>query len=86
MYLAEDSSNGKQYVVKECFTKDKDEKIKKLLEKEPDSLAKLAKYKHPNLQNLITWFIDPFGTIVSIIEYRRGQTLETFVNDFKKKK
>jgi hypothetical protein len=28
VYLAEDPSNGKQYVVKECYAGDKDEKTK----------------------------------------------------------
>jgi len=47
------------------------------------ALKKIKKYKHPNLQNLITWFYDPFGSIVTIIEYRKGQTLELFVDGFK---
>jgi hypothetical protein len=75
VFLAEDPSNGKQYVVKECVTKDKSERVQKLLWQEPKNLEKVKKYKHPNLQNLITWFYDPFGTIVSIIEYKKGQTL-----------
>ena len=36
VHLAEDPSNGKQYVVKECFTRDKDEKTKQLLVREPE--------------------------------------------------
>ncbi len=28
VFLAEDPSNGKQYVIKECVTRDKDEKTK----------------------------------------------------------
>ena len=36
VYLAEDPSNGKQYVVKEVFTQGKTEKIQKLLVREPE--------------------------------------------------
>ena len=36
VYLAEDPSNGKQYVVKECFTQGKTEKVQKLLVREPE--------------------------------------------------
>ena len=84
--MAEDPSNGKKYVVKECLTSGKTEKIQKLLISEPESLLKVKKYKHPNLQYLITWFRDPHGSIITIIEYREGQTLETFVEGYKKKK
>ena len=86
VYLAEDPSNSKQYVVKECLTTGKTEKVQELLKREPENLEKVKKYKHPNLQNLITWFYDPHKTIVSIIEYRKGQTLELFVEGYKKKK
>jgi len=77
--LAEDLSNGKQYVVKEVFTQGKIEKVQRLLFKEPENLEKLKKYNHPNLQNLFTWFRDPHGGIVTVIEYRKGQTLQNFV-------
>jgi serine/threonine protein kinase len=72
VYLAEDPSDGKKYVVKEVMTSNKNENLEKLLLSEPDKLSKLNKYTHPNLQNLITWFRDPHGTIVTIIEYRKG--------------
>ena len=36
VYLAEDLSDGKKYVVKEVMTKNKNEKIQKLLLNEPD--------------------------------------------------
>jgi len=36
VYLAEDPSNGKQYVVKEVLASGKSEKVMKLLESEPD--------------------------------------------------
>ena len=72
VYLAEDPSNGKNYVVKECVAPGKPEKVQELLKREPVNLEKIKKYKHPNLQNLITWFKDPFGTIITIIEYRKG--------------
>ena len=86
VYVAEDPTNGKQYVVKECVTAGKTEEIQKLLKREPENLEKIKKYKHPNLQNLITWFKDPLGSIVTIIEYRKGQNLETFVEGYKKRK
>ncbi len=53
----------------------KSEKEIQLLLKEPQQLEKVRKYKHPNFQNLVTWFKDPHGTIVTIIEYREGKTL-----------
>jgi hypothetical protein len=51
------------------------EDVIKVLLKEPDTLHKLSKYKHPNLQNLITWFRDPVGNIIMVIEFRDGRTL-----------
>jgi len=57
--------------------------MQKLLEREPALLEKVKKYNHPNLQKLITWFKDPHGGIVTIIEYRKGQTLENFVGGYK---
>jgi hypothetical protein len=38
-------------VVKEILTKTLKEDIIKLLLKEPETLQKLSKFKHPNLQN-----------------------------------
>jgi len=49
VYLAEDLSNGNLYVVKECMTTGRPEKIQKLLEREPVQLEKVKKYNHPNL-------------------------------------
>ena len=49
VYLAEDSSTGKQYIVKECMTLGKTENIKRLLLREPAKLEKIRKYNHPNL-------------------------------------
>ena len=54
VYLAEDPSDWKQYLVKELMTKNQDERVEKLILSEPDQLAKLSKYKHPNLQKLLT--------------------------------
>ena len=85
VYLAEDLSNGKQYVVKEVFTQGKPQKTQQLLLDEPEKLSKVRKYKHPNLQNLITWFKDPNGGIVTVIEYKKGQTLLEYVEGFKRK-
>ena len=85
VYLAEDPSSGKQYVVKEVFTQGKPQKTQQLLLDEPEKLSKVRKYKHPNLQNLITWFKDPNGGIVTVIEYKKGQTLLEYVEGFKRK-
>ena len=85
VYLAEDPSNGKQYVVKEVFTQGKPQKTQQLLLDEPEKLSKVRKYKHPNLQNLITWFKDPHGGIVTVIEYKKGQTLLEYVEGYKKR-
>ncbi len=68
------------------MTAGKTEEIQKLLKREPENLEKVKKYKHPNLQNLITWFKDPLGSIVTIIEYKKGQNLETYVEGYKKRK
>ena len=86
VYLAEDPSNRKQYVVKEVFTQGKPEKTQQLLLDEPEKLSKVKKYQHPNLQNLITWFKDPDGGIVTVIEYKKGKTLLEYVEGYKKKK
>ncbi len=85
VYLAEDPSNGKQYVVKEVFTQGKPQKTQQLLLDEPQKLSKVRKYKHPNLQNLITWFKDPHGGIVTVIEYKKGKTLLEYVEDHKRR-
>ena len=47
--------------------------------KEPKTLEKLTKFKHPNLQKLVTWFRDSFGNIIIVIEFRDGKTLDQFV-------
>ncbi len=36
--------------------------------------------------NLITWFKDTHGSIVTIIEYRKGKTLLEYVEGYKMKK
>ena len=38
VYLAEDPSNEKQYVVKECITENKTEKVQEFLKREPENL------------------------------------------------
>ncbi len=86
VYLVEDPSNWKKYVVKEVFTQGKPQKTQQLLLDEPEKLSKVKKYEHPNLQNLITWFKDPHGGIVTVIEYKKGQTLLEYVEGYKKKK
>ena len=53
---------------------------------EPELLLKVRKYNHPNLPKLITWYRDPHGTIITIIEYRKGKTLLEYVEGYKKKK
>ena len=50
-----------------------------LLLKEPKALEKLSKFKHPNLQNLVTWFRDSIGNIIIVIEFRDGKTLHKLV-------
>ncbi len=61
------------------LTRNRTEDMVAFLIKEAKLLKKLSKYKHPNLQNLITWFLDSFGNIIIVIEYRDGTTLENFV-------
>ena len=57
------------------------EDVTKLLLKEPVTLQKLNKFKHPNLQNLITWFIDSLENIIIVIEFREGKNLTHFVKE-----
>ena len=57
------------------LTKKHDEETIVLLLNEPKTLEKLSKFKHPNLQNLITWFRDKDANIIIIIEFRNGKTL-----------
>ncbi len=54
------------------LTRGKSEDLIKLLLKEPATLHKLSKYKHPNLQNLVTWFRDSYEYIIIVIEFRDG--------------
>ena len=61
------------------LTKKHDEETISLLLKEPKTLEKLTKFKHPNLQKLVTWFRDSFGNIIIVIEFRDGKTLDQFV-------
>ena len=49
VYLAESIHDNKLYVVKEMLTQTQSPDIIKLLLKEPDTLEKLRKFKHPNL-------------------------------------
>ena len=72
VYLAEDPSNGKQFIVKEYTTRGNCLKTQELLVKETLKLEKVRNFKHPNFQNLIAWFKDPHGTIVTVLEYRKG--------------
>ena len=57
------------------LTRKHSEETINLLLKEPKTLQKLSKFKHPNLQNLITWFRDKDANIIIIIEFRNGKTL-----------
>ena len=61
------------------LTKKHNEETISLLLKEPKTLEKLTKFKHPNLQKLVTWFRDSFGNIIIVIEFRDGKTLHKFV-------
>ena len=79
VYLAESLHDKKLYVVKEMLTRKLSENVIKLLLKEPDTLQKLSKFKHPNLQKLVTWFRDPAGNIIIVIEFREGKSLSQFV-------
>lgn len=63
------------------FTRKHSADVIQLLLKEPDTLEKLTKYKHPNLQNLVTWFRDPSESIIIIIEFREGVSLTEFVKE-----
>ena len=61
------------------LTRNRTEDMIALLLKETKVLEKLSKFKHPNLQNLITWFRDSFGNIIIVIEFRDGKSLDNFV-------
>ena len=63
------------------FTKKHSEDVIKLLLKEPDTLQKLTKYKHPNLQNLVTWFRDPAGAFINVVEFREGKIVSKFLEN-----
>ena len=63
------------------LTRNRTEDMIALLLKEPKVLEKLSKFKHPNLQNLITWFRDSFGNIIIVIEFKEGKTLDKFVKE-----
>ena len=56
VYLAESLHDKKLYVVKRMQTETRTKDILKLLLKEPETLYMLSKFKHPNLQKLVTWF------------------------------
>ena len=55
--------------------------IVKLLLKEPETLEKLNKFEHPNLQYLANWFRDESDSIIIVIEYREGMNLSQFVGE-----
>ena len=55
--------------------------IVKLLLKEPETLEKLNKYEHPNLQFLANWFRDESDSIIIVIEYREGKSLSELVRE-----
>ena len=61
------------------LTRKHSEETINLLLKEPKTLQKLSKFKHPNLQNLVTWFRNSFGDIIIVIEFRDGKIFEQFV-------
>jgi len=43
-----------------------------MLKKEPITLKELSRHNHPNLQKLVTWFIDKDLSIIVVIEYKEG--------------
>jgi hypothetical protein len=49
--------------------------IIKLLLKEPETLEKLNKFEHPNLQSLANWFRDQADSIIIVIKYKEGMSL-----------
>ena len=53
----------------------------KLLKKEPETLEKLNKFEHPNLQSLANWFTDEGDSIIIVIEYREGKSLSQLVRE-----
>ena len=53
----------------------------KLLKKEPETLEKLNKFDHPNLQSLANWFRDEADSIIILIEYREGMSLSQLVRE-----
>ncbi len=61
------------------LSENRNEETITLLLKEPKTLEKLSKFKHPNLQNLVTWFRDKDGNIIIVIEFRDGKILDQFV-------
>jgi len=49
--------------------------IIKLLLKEPETLEKLNKFEHLNLQSLANWFRDQADSIIIVIKYKEGMSL-----------
>ena len=87
MYLAKSRYDHTAYFVKKLLTRGLSPDRVKFFLKESDTLEKLNKFNHPNLQYLTTWFIDKYDYIIMVIEYREGKTLknvfEEQVNDGK---
>ena len=51
------------------ITKIYEEKTILMMKNEPIILKKLNRHCHPNLQKLVTWFIDKNQYIILVIEY-----------------
>ena len=63
------------------ITSTQSDDVIKLLEKEADTLEKLNKFEHPNLQFLANWFRDEADSIIILIEYREGKSLSELVRE-----
>ena len=48
--------DSKKFILKESILPDKNEKIIKLIEREPVLLMQLKRYNHPNIMKIETWF------------------------------
>ena len=50
---------------------------------EPKKLYELSKLNHPNLQKIVTWFIDSSVRIIIVIKFEEGTDMEKFVKNYK---
>ena len=78
--------DSKKFILKESILPDKNEKIIKLIEREPVLLMQLKRYNHPNIMKIETWFKNKDRDRVNmIINYVGTETLRKYVGKVGKK-